>query len=212
MTLNKHAFTGSTRNNILRVIDKDKIILETIQKVDQYNYLFSASNVVLQRSKVLDENNIQSFAITENAFPINIDDVSYYHLLVEGIGQYLFIKNFIPDLKLIIIKENGVDFDNLNGSYKKFIIDLLNKKDVFVFDHGFIDKIIFKKIFYTDLNHNLLLRFDSCNFIFSDWKEIKDVPTLILNYLKEIKKCVQIPNSDYKKSKKIFLDLGSRPL
>jgi hypothetical protein len=96
-----------------------------------------------------------------NYFIINAEEQTYYHFLVDQIGQFLYLKSSIPDLKLLIIEQEVGDsaeyadwcIDKIKKYYEYKSIKLSEYKEIFIEDITVISNRLFN--FYHKIDSNL---------------------------------------------------------
>lgn len=124
-------------------------------------FIWSFRNVVVQPKtppEVSDK--IKTTTIQGKSFPIFLSDQSvYFHLLVEGFLQYIFLKRYVPGLKLIIIHNFVNDSLKENSWRWKLYLDFKKiLRGASIEEHLVgIDSIIFEDLRIMFFKHNEIM-------------------------------------------------------
>lgn len=116
-----------------------------IKKIDVEGYtrkIFNISNLVLNSELEGD-----SRIISGNSFLYFINDWQYGHVLQDVVGHYEFLKQYVPDLQLLILSGNEGDYKSENFFTRNPVIDNIIESYpdcIFVNDR---DKILIENIY-----------------------------------------------------------------
>lgn len=97
--------------------------------------LYSITNLVFNPifPKKEQEHLAKSFHFSGRSFIIDLSHYQYFHTLHDKLGQYEFLKKYIPDLNLIFLFHNyselGTDYGINFGRFKQEYQDALNNND-----------------------------------------------------------------------------------
>jgi hypothetical protein len=134
------------------IIDKYTYIdVPLIGKIDkQYPpRIFYYENLFLYYNN----SNKKDIFLSEEYYAVNFEN-NYYHILLDGIAPFLYFKEIIPNLKLLII--DSLDIENkLNIKYKKMIMDIIKELDIeFEFVNIYQNNVHIKKLYSMDKEYS----------------------------------------------------------
>jgi hypothetical protein len=142
-----------------------------------------------------------------NTFIVDITSNQYFHFLVDIIGQYEFLKQYVPNLNIVFVSDHEANvshvFEKIGNSVIRDFASVygINQGDVLSLSTG--DSVIFENIFYFNnifnnfinkySGHNILYEGDGSDFIQYNLGLLRCVRGKFLEYAKEVE------------SKKIFI-------
>lgn len=144
----------------------------------------------------------KALSLEGNYFIINEIEQTYYHFLMDQVGQYLYLKSIYPDLKLLIFKQEVGD----SRDYASWCINKLKEEFSYTeislseYGHLFIEQI-------TVLSNRLIDIYHLIDDNLNDFLLDKDYTAVVVSYLKKFfSRHIEASNV----SKKIFLSRSSK--
>jgi hypothetical protein len=167
------------------------ILLEFSEQSVHTMYLAQKSMIRYSNVFIPDLIGTKKIRLEGNYFIINAEEQTYYHFLVDQIGQFLYLQSSIPDLKLLIIEQEVGEsaeyadwcINKIKKYYEYKSIKLSEYKEVFIEDITVISNRLFN--FYHKIDSNLtdsLLDMDYMKIIIPGLREfllldLKEAPS-----------------------------------
>lgn len=150
-----------------------KVEYSGVDLIDIDNFDIPISNV---RNLIISQKHIKNKIkkdITGNIFIIDFAAYSHFHFIFDKILQYEFIKNFVKDLKLVLINDKG-DNPIKNLKHYKIISDILliydiNEDDIIHLSYSNEHEYNFSNVYTLTFFHSLFLNKINEDLHFEPW-------------------------------------------
>lgn len=162
-------------------------------------WLWEVDNVLIEKA----DNEYAQFTkeysrtIGGPSFFVSVYETQFYHFLVDGLAQFLWLKTFIPDLKMYFVNDQPGTITSVDSLSKDFVRNIIE----WVAEEGYGGEII-NLVHYKKFMADKVFMMANSNITFLR----KD---LNINADEEIKSLVRIPNS--LRHKNVMGDIANNP-
>lgn len=97
-------------------------------------HLFEIDNVVIDKESYPETTREYSRRIGGPSFFISIYESQFYHFLVDGLAQFLWLKSFIPDIKIYFVNDQPgpiLDYKSMDKDFVKNIVAWCQEEEGF---------------------------------------------------------------------------------
>lgn len=161
----KWLYTKMNRNNIVNFSNTINISYDTKEEIffkDFVRPFYSISNFAIENDR---DSLFSKIFISGNSFIFDFSQTQYYHLIQDTIGQFLAIKRYMPDIKIIFMqhsKMTRISTDKILEDLKKIL--KIEESDIIYINN--YKEIVFESItFFHTLFNPFLMAIDDIKII-----------------------------------------------
>jgi hypothetical protein len=167
---------------------------------DMFIKFFNQKNLLIG-----DKEDSTPLKIGGNSFIIDIGSFVYFHFFQDMIGQFLFLRDKVPNLKIVVMASTKEKYIDQSQNSKKLIEECLSSFDIYEKDFLYISEqnVLLENTFWVNSIYNSFITKDKTNKIL----ESKDSDYFEYNIeiLKKIKQHYSFLLSDSSSTGKIFI-------